>query len=72
MPISETEVRPLTGPVDLADDVATDVAVVVQAVRPQLPETVRDTMLADRPFMRMEAERLARRCQSQFVLVRVG
>ena len=39
-------------------------------VRPQLPETVRDTLLADRPAMRMEAERLARRCQSQFVLAR--
>ena len=39
------------------------------APRPQLPEAVQDTLLAGRPWMRLEAERLAR-TGNQFVLAR--
>ena len=35
-----------------------------------LDEMRKDTLLADRPRLRMEVERLAERCQSQYVVVR--
>ena len=36
-----------------------------------LDDMIDDTLLADRPRLRMEVEALARRCRSWFVLVRV-